>query len=279
MRISVTHSTVYRYASPVYLEPHTIRLRPRDDGAQRLSSFAMEISPLPVGQAECLDQDGNVVVEAWFEGLISELTVRTMFTAETLRANPFAFLVRRGMAELPPQYSASVYAELSPYSLDAGIGEPVRQLAAAAAAEAGSRTVDFLSALNQKVYRSLQYVTRDLGPPHPPEETLAEGQGSCRDFAMVFVAACRAVGLAARFVSGYNCCPEHPHQSDMHAWAEVYIEGGGWRAYDPSAGLAVSTSHVAVAAAAAPALAAPIVGAYRGAAPAKMEFAISVLGS
>src|SRR6185295_10775801 len=64
MRIAVTHSTAYRYDSPVYHEPHTFRLRPREDGAQHLVRYHLEISPPPAGRTECLDQDGNVVVEA-----------------------------------------------------------------------------------------------------------------------------------------------------------------------------------------------------------------------
>jgi transglutaminase-like putative cysteine protease len=62
----------------------------------------------------------------------------------------------------------------------------------------------------------------------------------------------------------------------MHAWAEVYLEGGGWRGYDPSRGLAVSTAHVAVAAAADSRLAAPVTGTFRGKAKAEMQFQISI---
>jgi transglutaminase-like putative cysteine protease len=276
MRISVTHSTVYRYDSPVFLDPHTIRLRPRDDGAQRLCSYTLEISPPPAGKAECLDQDGNVVVESWFEAPVTELAVRSMFTVEMLRDNPFAFLVRRGMPELPPAYSDGVSEALGRYRRDAGIAETVRSFAAAVAAGAGERTLEFLTALNREIFEDFAYVTRDLGAPNPPEVTLAERQGTCRDFALLFAAACRTVGLAARFVSGYDCGAARPERSEMHAWAEVYIEGGGWRGYDPSSGLAVSTGHVAVAAAAAPALAAPITGSYRGPARSAMEFAISI---
>jgi transglutaminase-like putative cysteine protease len=100
--------------------------------------------------------------------------------------------------------------------------------------------------------------------------------GSCRDLAVLFCAVCRAVGVAARFVSGYECGATSMEHAYMHAWAEVYLEGGGWRGYDPSRGLAVSTFHVPVAAAADAQLAAPVSGTYRGAAGSKMDFSISI---
>src|SRR6516165_90126 len=61
LRISVRHSTIYRYEDEVHPEPHTFRLRPRNDGTQHLLSYELEICPAPAGSAECLDQDGNVV--------------------------------------------------------------------------------------------------------------------------------------------------------------------------------------------------------------------------
>jgi transglutaminase-like putative cysteine protease len=100
--------------------------------------------------------------------------------------------------------------------------------------------------------------------------------GSCRDLAVVFCAMCRSMGLAARFVSGYQSEAVVQPRAHMHAWAEVYLPGGGWRGYDPSQGLAVSTSHVAVAAAADPRMAAPVSGSYRGAARSAMQFQIQM---
>ena len=63
---------------------------------------------------------------------------------------------------------------------------------------------------------------------------------------------------------------------ELHAWAEVYLEGAGWCGYDPSRALAVAASHVAVAASSDPLLASPVSGTYRGSASAKMEFSISM---
>ena len=93
---------------------------------------------------------------------------------------------------------------------------------------------------------------------------MEQRQGACRDFAVLFIDACRCVGLAARFVSGYQDAYRSMGKRDLHAWAEVYLPGAGWRGYDPTRGLAVADHHVAVAAAADPQNAAPVTATYRG---------------
>jgi transglutaminase-like putative cysteine protease len=149
------------------------------------------------------------------------------------------------------------------------VGEFVREIGEA-------ETLPFLTALNRRLFEAFRHVIRDDGPANPPEVTLREREGTCRDLAVLFCSACRSVGIAARFVSGYESGAVFDTQAQMHAWAEVYLMGGGWRGYDPSQGLAVSTGHVAVAAAADPRLAAPISGSYRGAAASDITFAISM---
>jgi transglutaminase-like putative cysteine protease len=82
---------------------------------------------------------------------------------------------------------------------------------------------------------------------------------------MLYVAACRSLGLAARFVSGYSMHhPPEVTEHELHAWAEVYLPGAGWRGYDPSLGLAVADGHLVLAAAPDHRLAAAVNGRYRG---------------
>ena len=84
------------------------------------------------------------------------------------------------------------------------------------------------------------------------------------------------MGIAARFVSGYECASASVEDSYMHAWAEVYLPGIGWRGYDPSRGLAVSNGHIAVAAGFDPDLASPISGWYSAGAQSQMEASLSL---
>jgi len=271
MKIAVTHWTLYRYHGPVYPEPHTFRLRPREDAAQHLLQYALEITPEPAGRTECLDQDGNVVIETWFKNALSELAVKSSFQVETRRENPFDFVP----ADPRAVYPEPLRSALAPYLDAANLSEPITEFVRSIP-ESNGDTLPFLTALNRRLFDAFRHVVRADGPPNPPEITLRDQEGSCRDLAVLFTSACRTLGIAARFVSGYESGAVFDTQPQMHAWAEVYLRGGGWRGYDPSQGLAVSTGHVAVAAAADPRLAAPISGTYRGAAASEITFSISM---
>ncbi len=118
----------------------------------------------------------------------------------------------------------------------------------------------FLTRLTQLIPEKCVYQQRLEGMPYPAAVTLSKQTGTCRDFTVLFMAVCRAVGLAARFVSGYQEGDLENTSHDLHAWAEVYVPGGGWRGFDPTLGLAVSNRHVAIAAAANPKDAAPVSG-------------------
>jgi transglutaminase-like putative cysteine protease len=280
LRISVQHSTIYRYDTPVFLEPHLLRLRPRVDASQRLGAYSLKIEPSPDGITELLDQDGNVAALAWFTGAVEQLRIHTAFVIETLRVNPFDYILPSSeLFSLPLRYPEPLRSALSAYTNFSG-PEEVRQFAQSLADANGGRTLDFLSALTQTLFQRTSHIVRDEGAPLAPEATLRDATGSCRDLAVLFADACRCMGIPARFVSGYETGGveflEHAH---MHAWAEVYLEGGGWRGYDPSRGLAVAAGHVAVAAAADPLLAAPVTGTFRGKANAGMQFQISVQAS
>jgi transglutaminase-like putative cysteine protease len=276
MKISVTHSTIYHYDFPVILEPHIFRLQPRTHSAQRLLAFELQIAPLPAGTTECLDQDGNLALNAWFNAPTTELNVQNRFTVEMLRENPFDYVIVGESLHLPLWYREPLSAALASYRNDAHVAEPVRQLANSVAAGSQRNTLTFLLALSQQILQSCRQVVRPTGAPWPSHETLRQREGSCRDLAVLFCDACRAMGIAARFVSGYECAAANNSNPYMHAWAEVYLPGIGWRGYDPSRGLAVSNSHVAVAAGFDSELAAPVVGWYSGGSSSHMQATLSL---
>ena len=262
MRFEVRHLTRYIYQRPVLLEPLIVRLRPRSDIFQRLVSFDLAVDPQPEGMSEMVDAEGNALSQVWFVGLAPELALRTSFAVDTLRTNPYDYIVLDpDSLRVPMGYDEADRRALAHY-LDPPDDPDVQAFAKDVLAASGGAT-SFLGELCQRTSSMTQEV-RPTGHAMPAGQTLTLGRGACRDMAVLFIEACRAVGIAARFVTGYEMSDASGNERDLHAWAEVYLNGAGWRGYDPSQGLAVADRHVAVAAAAGPAEAAPTSGSFRG---------------
>ncbi|WP_017299991.1 transglutaminase family protein [Nodosilinea nodulosa] len=263
MRYHIRHLTTYRYQQPVTLRQHVVRLRPRSDGAQQLLSFDLEVIPTPRQQSAIADLEGNSVLGLWFESNPTEqLTLVATAEVETYRSNPFDYLAEPWATTLPVDYPTTVRTALLPYlSSDRDpIAAGVIDLAQGMAHGADGNVGLFLTTLASHIYETCDYTTRDTGAPWPGGLTWAKKLGSCRDFAVLFMEACRAVGLAARFVSGYEEGDRTVVERDLHAWAEVYVPGGGWRGFDPTHGLAVSDRHIALVASPFPSQTLPIHG-------------------
>jgi transglutaminase-like putative cysteine protease len=124
--------------------------------------------------------------------------------------------------------------------------------------------VPFLSLLTETICQRFKVVPRAHGSPRPAITTIEQRQGAARDLAALWIDLCRAVGLAARYVTGYHNGDSGEEKHFLHAWGEVYLPGAGWRGFDPTNGVAVCDRHVAVAAAADPQHAAPVTATYRG---------------
>jgi len=265
MLFHATHVTDYFYSGLVFLEPHIFRLRPRADGTQQVRRFQMKFDPQPAGVTECLDIEGNAAVYAWFSDHTERFQVATEFDVETLRTNPFDFIIaEKSLESLPLGYPAQDTLLLSPYREVSDVETPMVVFANGIAKECGGKTLSFLDSLNRRIYQEFDCILRETGEPAPPHSTLREKRGSCRDFAVMFMAACRSQGIAARFVSGYQEGDPDQQTRYLHAWCEVYLPGAGWRGYDPTHGLAVGAGHVALAASFVPHRAAPVSGSFRG---------------
>jgi len=264
MNFTVKHTSRYSYSKPVSLQPHIIRLRPRCDGTVRLVRFETEIQPNPITLSACLDIEGNSVLHAWFGDTTTRLAIQTSFEVETTRTNPFDYLLAAAAETLPIAYGAELSVSLTGYLLRVHDEDTVGNFGRSIAEAAGGRTLEFLDALNREIYRTCPISIREKGAPYPPAHTLEHRHGSCRDVAMLFIDACRAVGIAARFVSGYRHGSTGRQRRFMHAWAEVYLPGGGWRGYDPTHDMAVNDEYIAVAACRESLGATPIEGGFRG---------------
>ncbi len=290
MLLSIRHHLRYVYGRPVFLEPMTLRLTPKQDCSQQLLEHSLRLEAEPAGCSAIQEADGSGALVCWFSEERAHLEITMEAKVRTLRPNPFDWIITFASAQrLPARYPVAEAAALAAYldppmGFGPGAGDweeeegSVATWAAEQAAAVEHSTTAFLMQLADRIHHDFQHVGRFEGEPMAPEETLAGRSGACRDTAMLFVAACRSQGLAARFVSGYSIHhPPEVTEHELHAWAEVYLPGAGWRGYDPSLGLAVAEGHLVLATAPDHRLAAPVTGTYRGTGvTSTMTYALSV---
>jgi transglutaminase-like putative cysteine protease len=266
MYFQLKHVTRYSYSLPVFCDPLIIRLRPREDVTQRLLRYRLDVWPEPAGMSEHLDLAGNNVTLVWFQEMALGLSITTSVLVETQLLNPYNFILDNEALQLPLR-ARNVSRDLWDFYLREDEASPVvANFAESLARRCGWHTVPFLSQLATALYERTERLIRETGEAWSPEKTLQEARGSCRDLAVLYNACCRALGIPARFVSGYSPAETFTDgEQYLHAWSEVYLPGAGWRGFDPSRGLAVSDRHVPVAAGRIPADAAPTHGTFRGA--------------
>ena len=131
-------------------------------------------------------------------------------------------------------------------------------------------TLDLLTAMIRGIRGGLVYVRRVEKGIQTPAETLALGSGTCRDFTELMIEALRALGLPARFVSGYLYVPARDRGEvhgggATHAWVQVYLPGAGWIDIDPTNAILGNDGLIRMAIARDPSEALPLSGSYVGA--------------
>jgi transglutaminase-like putative cysteine protease len=134
----------------------------------------------------------------------------------------------------------------------------------------------FLAQLVEIIQDRVKYTQRHVGPAWPAGRTLTERVGSCRDLAMLMIETCRCVGLPARFVSGYHLVEPRPQVYDLHAWAEIYLPGAGWRGFDPSGKGAIDDRYIVLATSSKPGLTAAVTGSFSGSVQVKSAMSWSI---
>ena len=219
MRFSVRHQTIYRYSAPVRLAGHGLRLNPRPD-AGALVSRVLAIEPEPIRRTDAIDRFGNLVTQVEFDGVTDIFSIDSRFEVDIAPAPAPAAV--EALAALPWRSDARNpnRAYLGGDVADGAVRAFARRLAV----EAGGDPLAFLARLNATIYQDIRHDIRPDGAARPPEETLALRHGACRDVTTLFLAACRSLGIPARFVSGYQAHADTPDgRRHLHAWPEAFV--------------------------------------------------------
>jgi transglutaminase-like putative cysteine protease len=269
-RLSVRHRTTYAYAAPVAFGDHRLMLRPRDSHDLRLVDATLVLSP-PAELRWVHDVFGNSIAIARFAAEAPELMIESRLELERYVLDQPGFELDPAAARYPFIYSAEERADLGRL-LELHHPDPKGRVTEWARAFVHGETTDTLALLNDinlGIRRGFRYEVRDAEGTQTPLETIERGAGSCRDFALLMIEALRALGFAARFVSGYLYDPAADAGGlagggTTHAWLDVYLPGAGWVEYDPTNGLVGSANLIRVAVARDAAQAVPISGSFIG---------------
>jgi len=287
VKISIRHLTRYTYPQQVQFSPHRVLLRPRESPLLRVEDMRLQVTPAAKVRW-MTDPFENHIAVLHFEEPSDEIRIEAAILASLELDNPFDFIIEPHAESYPFAYNPHERKALQPY-LEVGSPADCAQVLPwvwKEFPELPHSTLDVLTRLNQRIHARLRYQPRDEEGVQPPDETLARGSGSCRDFARLFIEICRQLGFAARFVSGYLYDPpagashfQNVAEGSMHAWTEVHLPGAGWKGFDPTNGMIANNYFIPCAVASEPRLTSPIQGSYyhpQALLPSTMEVALSL---
>jgi transglutaminase-like putative cysteine protease len=242
----VLHTTRYRYASAVSLCQNEVRLAPRDLPGQRCLYCHLDIVPEPADLRTRYDSYGNRVDYFAVERRHQELEISASSEVEVLPTSPeldFSGAVAWN------QVRERVRAGNEPALLearDALYASPqVPQLRSATryalvSFTRGRPLMEALRHLMARIHAEFAYEPGFTNVATPLEAVFRHRRGVCQDFAHLAIACLRAIGLPARYISGYLETEAPPGQDKLvgvdatHAWCSVYLPGGTWVDFDPT---------------------------------------------
>ncbi|WP_285018677.1 transglutaminase family protein [Novosphingobium sp. fls2-241-R2A-195] len=269
--LTIRHSTAYRYQQPVSLGEHRIMMRPREAFDQRLLSARLAIDPEPTELRWLHDVFGNSVAIALFDRRADSLVIVSEATLEHAPIAQQHVDVEAYARLFPFTYSAEDMPDLL-RSIERQHLDPGRVVDNWARAfvsnDGNTETIALLTSMAMSIKRDFTYVARHEKGTQSPIETLNKRQGTCRDFALLMIEGVRALGFAARFVSGYVYNPSRSEGvvggGNTHAWVRIFLPGSGWVEFDPTNGIVGNRGLIRVAVARDPYQAIPLSGTWFG---------------
>jgi transglutaminase-like putative cysteine protease len=265
MQIHVHHSTVYEFSQPQTRLIQLLRVTPPSFSGQNVLEWSVDIDR-DARMRSAVDGYGNIVTMLYVDGPLDRIEIVKRGTVYTQDR----YGVVTGTNEvLPPM------AYLGTTSLTES-DEAICALAKMVQRRQPGRLA-LLHDLMNTIKSKMRFNTGEGDPYRMAHVAFAEGHGVCQDFAHIFCAAARHLGIPARYVSGHLY--QHgggPAQDASHAWAEAWIDELGWTGFDIANGVCPDDAYVRVAIGLDYRAAAPLSGSRMGAGEEKMDVRVHV---
>lgn len=267
----LAHRTSYRYPEPVTTSFGRAIMLPRDGGGQQVLTSALHVSPTAELAGEHADFHGNrssyfsVATPHTELDVLAESVVTV--TRKQARLDRLPMISWSQAAEVTQTLGAPGHGSPSAHGIGGNavlavseatltsemveLTEEVREFAAASFGP-GTPLAQVVADLSARINSELTYESGSTTVQTRLPEVLAQRKGVCQDFAHLLIACMRSMGLAARYVSGYletNPPPDRPKLRGVdasHAWASVWVPGGGWLQVDPTNDQFIDNRYVVV---------------------------------
>ncbi len=259
MKFRVRHRTRYHYDSPVALCQNEVRLAPRDLPGQRCLRWDLDIVPEPADLRTRYDYYGNRVVYFAVERRHQELTITATSDVEVrpegleldlsgqLAWDELREMVRRGGEPTLLEARDAMYASPQIPHLRAAARYALHSF------PRGRPLLEAVTELMQRIHGDFAYEPGFTNIATPLAEVFRHRRGVCQDFAHLAISCLRALGLPARYVSGYLETEAPPGQDKLvgvdasHAWCALYLPGGIWLQFDPTNNQFPAEQHITLA--------------------------------
>ena len=259
MRYLLTHRTTYSYASSVDSAHHIAHLRAREFPGQKVISIDLETSPDPALAVQHLDHFGNHIDIYRIDKPHQRFDIEVRAAIDVRFPDPPPAAATPRWEEVRAALNGDgfpVPVEASEFVYESALVPTVEALRdyGAQSFTAGRPILEAARELTSRIKADFTYEPGATDISTPLAEVFAGKSGVCQDFAHVEIAALRAHGLAAGYVSGYIRTVHSRSELALrgadasHAWVAVWCgEAAGWVHLDPTNDLVAREDHVAVA--------------------------------
>ena len=268
MRLSVHYDTTYRFSRPATGLIQLLRLTPRSCANQNVLDWRIGVD-CDARLREGRDGYGNITHMLYVDQPLDSLTVSV--TGDILTED------RSGvMSGLGNDLPREVFLRHTPLTQpDAAL----KDLTAALLHQGGTQ-LEMLHRLNASIGQRLEFEVGATQAGTTAAEAYAARRGVCQDFAHVFIALLRQIGVPARYVSGYlfHRKGENDRSADgaTHAWVEALMPDLGWIGLDPTNNITAGERHIRVAIGRDYADVPPTRGVFKGSSVVRSELAVAV---
>lgn len=232
MRLTIDHRTRYHFSEPQARVVQLLRMTPLDFAGQTVVDWRIDVD-CDARLREGRDGYGNITTMLYIDGPVDAVSI--MVRGDVL-TDDLAGCVKGTLEPLPHLFFTRATALTHADDAVCALAKP------------GNASLEHAMALNAAVKAAVAVEPGRTPKTRTAAEALAEGRGSVRDCAHVLLAAARAAGYPARLVSGH--CLDGPNagsHKSAHCWTELFVEGAGWIAFDPSTGRLPGDTYVRVA--------------------------------